>query len=81
MNTNIFAPTLESGEIARLREDFDHYDRNKDGLMEYGEFVRFLSAIEAGMSEAECHLGFHEVDTDKDGVIEFEEFLEWWGTP
>jgi calmodulin len=67
--------------VARLREDFHHYDRNKDGLMEYSEFVSFLRALEAGMSEDETRVGFAEVDTDKDGVIEFEEFVDWWGKP
>jgi Ca2+-binding EF-hand superfamily protein len=65
----------------RLREDYEYYDRNKDGLMEYGEFVNFLNALNAGMSEQECRIGFTEVDTDKDGVIDLEEFLDWWGSP
>jgi Ca2+-binding EF-hand superfamily protein len=71
----------EAGDIARLREDFNYYDRNRDGLMEYQEFVRFLNALDAGMSEGELLTGFTEVDTDHDGVIEFDEFLEWWGEP
>jgi calmodulin len=78
---NIDAGLREAGEIARLREDFEYYDRNKDGLMEFDEFTRFLNAIDADMSERELVTGFTEVDTDHDGVIEFEEFLEWWGAP
>jgi Ca2+-binding EF-hand superfamily protein len=78
---NIDAGLREVGEIARLREDFEYYDRNKDGLMEFDEFTRFLNAIDADMSERELVTGFTEVDTDHDGVIEFEEFLEWWGAP
>jgi calmodulin len=81
MNTHIAEPLREIGDAARLREDFDYYDRNDDGLIEYDEFVRFLQAIGGGMSESECVIGFHEVDTDRDGVIEFQEFLEWWGAP
>jgi calmodulin len=78
---NTDAGLREAGEIARLREDFEYYDRNKDGLMEFDEFTRFLNAIDADMSERELVTGFTEVDTDHDGVIEFEEFLEWWGAP
>ncbi len=72
---------VERSDMARLRADYNYFDRNKDGLMEYGEFVAFLKALEAGMSEDECRIGFNEVDTDKDGVIEFEEFVDWWGAP
>ena len=43
MNTSTSIGGLDSEEVVRLSEDFDHYDRDKDGLMEYGEFVRFLS--------------------------------------
>ena len=71
-------PIREAGDVARLREDFDYYDRNDDGLLQYDEFVRFLHAIDGSMSDSECHIGFMEIDTDRDGVIEFEEFLEWW---
>ena len=74
-------PGLNRGEIARVREDFNYYDRNKDGLIEYSEFVAFLRALESDMSEAETVMGFSEVDTDKDGVIEFDEFIDWWGKP
>jgi calmodulin len=74
-------PIREAGDVARLRDDFEYYDQNNDGLMEYEEFVRFLRAIDGTMSESECLIGFQEVDTDHDGVIEFGEFLQWWGAP
>ena len=67
--------------IARLSEDFDYYDRDCDGLMEYAEFILFMDAIDAGLSEDECRSGFRAIDADLDGVIEFDEFLEWWGLP
>jgi calmodulin len=81
MNNTVSRNTPEPGDVARLRKDFDYYDRNDDGLMEYDEFVRFLGALDAGMSESDCRIGFGEVDADRDGVIEFEEFLDWWGAP
>ena len=65
-------------ERARLREDFDVYDSNKDGRLTLGEFVRFLSAFEAGVTAEECRIGFEEIDTDRDGAIEFDEFFTWW---
>ena len=66
---------------AELREDFEHFDRDHDGLMEYGEFMQFLEALDAGMSAEECRIGFHEIDADLDGAIEFEEFVDWWRAP
>lgn len=71
----------ESEHAAELREAFEQFDLDHDGLMEFDEFVRFLDGLDAGMSAADCRIGFHEIDTDRDGVIEFEEFLEWWGQP
>ena len=80
MHEKVNPALRDAAEIARLREDFVHFDRNDDGFMDFDEFVRFLKALEAGMSESECHLGFHEIDTDHDGVIEFSEFLDWWAS-
>jgi calmodulin len=81
MGPNTTPQLREAGDAARLREDFEYYDRNQDGLMQYEEFVRFLNAIDGEVSESECRIGFGEVDSDHDGVIELEEFLEWWGGP
>jgi calmodulin len=81
MRQRVNPEILNAAEIARLREDFNYFDRNNDGLMEFEEFVRFLSAIGADMSRADCEAGFNEIDTDHDGVIDFEEFCDWWGAP
>ena len=43
--------------------------------------TRATVALDAGMSEAECRIGFREIDTDLDGAIEFDEFMAWWCTP
>lgn len=61
-----------------LREDFAHFDRNHDGRMEFGEFVQFLEALDAGLSRRELQIGFAEIDADRDGSIGFEEFHAWW---
>jgi Ca2+-binding EF-hand superfamily protein len=65
-------------ELARLREDFDFNDANRDGRISLGEFVRFMSALEAGATAEECRIGFEAIDTDHDGAIGFEEFVAWW---
>ncbi len=81
MHEKVNPQLLDAAEFARLHEDFDYYDRNDDGLMEYEEFVHFLKALNAGMSESDSRIGFAEIDTDQDGVIEFGEFADWWGKP
>jgi len=78
MRQKINPDIRDATEIERLRKDFEYFDRNEDGLMEFTEFVRFLRAIGAHLPYAEYRSGFSEIDTDRDGVIEFEEFLDWW---
>jgi len=76
------SPVTPTGEkCAELREDFDYFDDNHDGLMEFGEFVGLMDGLGADMSSDECRIGFAEIDRDRDGVIEFEEFLDWWISP
>jgi calmodulin len=65
-------------ERARLREDFKAHDANKDGKISFGEFVRLMSGLEAGLTTEELRIGFDEIDTDDDGAIEFDEFAAWW---
>lgn len=77
--TAVFSkPLRDAGDVARLREDYEHFDSDGDGRLEYGEFARFLAVLRAGVSEQEQRLGFHEIDEDRDGTIDFDEFLEWW---
>jgi calmodulin len=67
-----------SEERARLREDFDFNDANKDGKITLGEFIRFMHTLDPDMSTDECTIGFDEIDTNRDGGIEFDEFVAWW---
>src|SRR5690606_22599253 len=46
MNENVTPAPFDAEQLAELREDFDHFDRNKDGRMELGEFVHFLQTLE-----------------------------------
>lgn len=69
---------LTQEELDELREDFDFNDQNRDGRIQYREFVALLGGLEAGMSDEESRIGFDEIDTDDDGTIGFEEFVAWW---
>ena len=69
---------MEAGELKELSESFRYNDVNKDGLIEFGEFVEMLGQLEAEVSTDEARIGFDEVDTDDDGAISFDEFVAWW---
>lgn len=70
--------TPDAEKRAELREDFEYFDENQDGRMEFDEFVHFLKGIDAQMSPHDCRVGFTEIDANRDGLIEFEEFMDWW---
>jgi calmodulin len=62
-----------------LRETYDHYDANRDGLIQKAEFAELCLALDEDMPEDDIDTGFEVVDTDGNGVIDFVEFRDWWG--
>ena len=81
MNSEVGAITPAQEKRAELREDFEYFDDDGDGLMQFSEFAGFLDGLGAEMSAEECRVGFAEIDSDHDGAIQFEEFLNWWTSP
>jgi Ca2+-binding EF-hand superfamily protein len=69
---------LTAEEFEELAESFDYNDSDKDGMIEFPEFVAMLNALEAGVAVAEARVGFNEIDSDDDGSIDLDEFIEWW---
>ena len=69
---------LTAEEFEELTESFDYNDSDKDGMIEYHEFVSMLNALESGINEEQAKIGFDEIDSDDDGSIDFDEFVEWW---
>jgi Ca2+-binding EF-hand superfamily protein len=63
---------------SELRREFVLADLDHDHRLNYAEFCKLLSGLEAGMSERDLHIGFREVDTDRDGLISCDEFIAWW---
>jgi len=43
--------TRDIDKRAELGEDFDFFDTDHDGRMQFDEFANFLSGIESGMSQ------------------------------
>ena len=70
--------TLDPAELKELSEGFRYNDANKDGLIEFAEFVEMLGQLEADASDEEARIGFDEIDSDDDGAISFDEFVAWW---
>lgn len=66
---------------AELREGFEQFDTDHDGLMQFEEFLAFISELDADMSLEDSRIGFEDIDTDRNGVISFEEFVQWWTAP
>lgn len=69
---------LDGEDLDELRESFAYNDGNGDGRIDFTEFCAMLDMLEAGMTRAECRIGFDEIDTDNDGAIGFEEFAQRW---
>ena len=69
---------MEHEELKELSESFRYNDFNKDGLIEFAEFVEMLGQLEAEVSDTEARIGFDEIDADDDGTISFDEFVAWW---
>lgn len=65
-------------EREELKETFEHFDGDDNGLIDRDEFADVMDALGADMSEAELDVGFDAIDTDRSGEIDFDEFVEWW---
>jgi Ca2+-binding EF-hand superfamily protein len=64
--------------IKELRREFALADLDHDKRINFVEFKQLLEGLQAGMSDQDMQIGFHEVDADRDGLIDREEFIEWW---
>lgn len=61
-----------------LRETFDFYDTDSNGVIDLEEFGGLCGALSGSFSHDEIVIGFAEIDTDRNGVIDFDEFADWW---
>ena len=71
-------PELNEEEIEELYENFDHFDSDKNGLLDYQEFTYLIDSLGGDMQADEMHAGFASIDLDQNGYIDIEEFLSWW---
>ena len=67
-------------DAAEIREIFDHYDSDGNGVVDAAEFARLCRTLDPQFDDAEIAVGLAIVDSDGNGQIEFEEFTNWWQT-
>lgn len=70
---------LTDEQIDEIQENFDYFDSDKNGQIDFGEFMRLLGALDSDMSREEMKIGFDIIDADNNGFIDLDEFIEWWG--
>jgi Ca2+-binding EF-hand superfamily protein len=67
-------------DATEIREIFDHFDTDGNGVVDAGEFARLCRTLDPEFDDAEIALGLSIVDHDGNGTIEFDEFAHWWQT-
>lgn len=63
---------------AELKELFNRYDIDSNGLIDQGEFAQLLQALGESTPEETLTLQFAAIDADGDGSVGFAEFVDWW---
>ncbi|TYZ58319.1 hypothetical protein PybrP1_000017 [[Pythium] brassicae (nom. inval.)] len=66
--------SLTPEQLNEIREVFDHFDLDKDGVLARDEFIMACKGLGLSLSEDECHDYFDKVDEDENDEISFEEF-------
>jgi len=70
---------MSEEQLAELREIFDHYDTDKNGVIDRNELRALLGALDPEFSERDVKQAIEALDDNANGVIDWEEFVEWWG--
>ena len=68
----------EDEEIARIRKEFDAFDKDSNGLIDLQEFIAMIAILYPGTNSNYLEGGFALMDQNCDGQIDFQEFLGWW---
>jgi calcium-binding protein CML len=70
----------EDGGASELRDAFDLYDQDKNGLISASELHLVLNRLGMKCSVDDCNRMIHSVDSDGDGTVNFEEFQKMMTT-
>lgn len=66
--------SLTSQQIKEIREVFDHFDLDNDGVLARDEFIMACKGLGLSLSEDDCHDYFDKIDEDDNDEISFDEF-------
>ena len=70
---------LSEDELRELRETFDHFDTDGNGVIDRNEFRELLKSPDPGFNEEDVVMGLKVLDANENDVIDWEEFRDWWG--
>lgn len=62
-----------------VKDAFALFDVDRDGRIEYEEFIGLLKSMDVGLSEAQIYELMRGMDKNKDSVIDLEEFTSRFG--
>ncbi len=64
-----------SGAGDEMREAFDAFDRNRDGLVSIDELLQVMGMLGEKMTREEAEASLRQGDSDGDGQLTYEEFV------
>jgi Ca2+-binding EF-hand superfamily protein len=65
---------LTPQQLKEIREVFDHFDLDNDGVLARDEFIMACKGLGLSLSEDDCHDYFDKIDEDDNDEISFDEF-------
>jgi calmodulin len=65
-------------KVAEIRETFEFFDRDQNGLIDFDEFRALLRTVNPDATISQAAEGFSMTDTNSDGYVDLDEFVAWW---
>jgi hypothetical protein len=67
-----------SEKIAEIRNSFEFFDKDANGLIDFDEFRALLRTVNPEATTSQAAEGFSMTDTNCDGYVDLDEFVAWW---
>ncbi|CAK9008574.1 unnamed protein product [Durusdinium trenchii] len=66
-----------AGDSGKVKEIFQHWDRDGSGDISVAELTRVLNKLNPQFDQAACQKMFSCMDVNSDGSIQYDEFINW----